>query len=100
LAEDGHAFLTDFGLIAVGDGNTGRLSVPKGGSVQYIAPELRPAAAEDVQNDEWPTGDVTTESDEPLKTKEGDVFAYGRLIVAVRLHSCPSYCECLISWRF
>jgi serine/threonine protein kinase len=87
--EHGQALLTDFGLIAVGDGSTGQLSVPPGGTIQYMAPEFLFTAVEDSQDNEWTLGDTTGEPErQPLKTTEGDVFAYGRLILAVCLASC------------
>jgi hypothetical protein len=85
LVEHGSAFLTDFGLIAIGDGSTGHLSVPVGGAVQYMAPEFLFLDAEDAEHDEWDCKDVTMETaPTSVKTKAGDVFAYGRLILAVR----------------
>jgi serine/threonine protein kinase len=85
----GQALLTDFGLVAVGDGSTGRLSVPQGGTVQYMAPEFLFADATGTQDNEWAVSDPTREPERQLvKTQEGDVFAYGRLILAVRPVSC------------
>jgi serine/threonine protein kinase len=84
----GQAFLTDFGLIAVGDGSTGHLSIQQGGTVQYLAPELLSSTPASAQDDDWPVSDTTREPEHKLlKTTEGDVFAYGRLILAVRSHS-------------
>jgi serine/threonine protein kinase len=81
----GQPLLTDFGLIAVGDGSTGHLSVPQGGTVQYMAPEFLFSIAQDAQIDEWTACDKTKKPElQPVKTTEGDVFAYGRLILAVR----------------
>jgi serine/threonine protein kinase len=81
----GQPFLTDFGLIAVGDGSTGHLSVPQGGTAQYQAPEFLFSISPDAQIDEWTVCDKTLKPElPPVKTTEGDVFAYGRLILAVR----------------
>jgi serine/threonine protein kinase len=85
LAERGRALLTDFGLIAIGDGTIGPLSVLQTGSIQYMAPELVSSTAGDAQDDEWVVDDAMRESRSlVVKTKAGDVFAYGRLIIAVR----------------
>jgi hypothetical protein len=81
--------LTDFGLIAIGDGTTGHLSIQQGGTVQYMAPEFLFSDAENAQVDEWFAHDTTRQPvSQLLKTTQGDVFAYGRLILAVRSYSC------------
>jgi hypothetical protein len=51
-----------------------------------MAPEFLFTGAEDAQDNEWAVGDTTGEPErQPIKTTEGDVFAYGRLILAVCL---------------
>jgi hypothetical protein len=61
------------------------------GAVQYMAPEFLFLNAEDAERDEWFQEDpnATVKLAAPtIKTAAGDVFAYGRLILAVRSRSC------------
>jgi hypothetical protein len=68
------------------------VSVQAIGAVQYMAPEFLFLNAEDAEDDEWFQEDpnATVKPAAPtIKTAAGDVFAYGRLILAVRSHSFP-----------
>jgi serine/threonine protein kinase len=64
LISEGRAMLADFGLAVVGDGASS--DPPAAGASRWLAPEL-------IKNGVYL----------PLKTKQADIFAFGRLCLAV-----------------
>jgi serine/threonine protein kinase len=68
VTEEGHACLADFGLSVIGDATRTRMptTADARGATPWLAPEL---LSEDIHA--------------PRKTLAGDVFAFGRLCLAV-----------------
>jgi hypothetical protein len=83
LVRDGRALLAGFGLTVVGDG--GNSDPPAAGASRWLAPEL-----------------IKNGISLALKTKQADVFAFGRLCLAV-CHAfvpLPTRMPILINWAY